>query len=242
LFDQYGERGLKQGVSNGKGGRAGGGGGYSFSANPEELFAEHFGTASPFADFFATSAAQPLFNNLATAAAEAKRKVPAQEINLYVSLEELYAGASKSHKIMRRRLAMDGLTLQLEEKILKIDVGAGWKEGTKLTFAREGDEEHSSGAGAQAETGDVVFVLRTKPHPRFTRRGNDLVFVANLTLSQALTGATIDVETLDRRVIPVALNEVCTPGGNKTVAGEGLPHPKTGVKGNLVIEFNITLL
>ena len=86
----------------------------------------------------------------------------------------------------------------------------------------------------------MVFVLRTKPHPRFSRRANDLVFVANLTLAQALTGATVDVETLDRRVIPVALNEVCVPGGSKIVAGEGLPHPKTGVKGNLVIEFNIT--
>lgn len=240
LFDQYGERGLKQGVSNGKGGRAGGGVGYSFQANPEELFADHFGTASPFADFFATTAAQPLFNNLAASAADSKRKVAAQEINLYVSLEELYGGASKSQKILRRRLGMDGVTLGLEEKILKIDIGAGWKEGTKLTFTKEGDEEHSNGAGAQAETGDIVFILRTKPHPRFTRRGNDLVFLANITLLQALTGTTLDVETLDRRVIPVALNELCVPGGNKIVAGEGLPNPKTGVKGNLIIEFNIT--
>jgi len=231
LFDQYGERGLKEGVSNGKGGLSGG---YTFRANPEELFAEHFGSTSPFADFFATRAAAPLFASMAKTEV---KKAPAQEINLYVSLEELYAGASKSHKVVRRRLAMDGRSLALEEKILKLEVGAGWKEGTRLTFAREGDEELG---GELSETGDVVFVVRTKPHPRFVRRGNDLVHTARLSLLQALTGATLDIETLDRRVIPVALNEVCVPGGSKVVVGEGMPHPKTGVKGNLVIEFDIT--
>lgn len=233
LFDQYGERGLKEGVSNGKGGVSGG---YTFRANPEDLFAEHFGSTSPFADFFATRAAQPLFASLAKTEV---KKAPAQEINLYVSLEELYGGASKSHKVLRRRLAMDGRSLALEEKILKLEVGAGWKEGTRLTFAREGDEE-AGGDPALGEAGDVVFVVRTKPHPRFVRRGNDLVHTARLSLLQALTGATLDIETLDRRVIPVALNEVCVPGGCKTVVGEGMPHPKTGVKGNLVIEFDIT--
>jgi len=230
IFDQYGCRGLKHGVPNGRGGVAGG---YSYRLNPEEAFAEHFGSASPFAEFFASQASQPLFGQLKDQS-EVK-KVPAQEINLYVSLEELYAGAQKSHKLLRRRLQIDGRTMQLEEKILQLQIGAGWKEGTRLTFAREGDEA----PGGQSETGDVVFVLRQKPHPRFTRRGQDLVLRAPLTLLQALTGATVEVETLDHRVIPVALNEVCAPGGSKVVQGEGLPHPKTGVKGNLVIEFDI---
>lgn len=250
LFDQYGERGLKNGVPNGKGGRAGGvGGGYGFTANPEELFADHFGSSSPFADFFATSAAQPLFQTLKQTE---KKKVAAQEINLYVSLEELYAGASKSHKLLRKRLGMDGRTLVLEEKILKLEIGAGWKEGTRLTFAREGDEE----PGETSEIGDVVFVLRTKPHPRFVRRGNDLVYTAPLSLAQALTGTTLSIETLDRRVLPIALNEVCAPGGAKIVAGEGMPNPKAAAaaaaaggkdaaaaaaaRGNLVIEFAIS--
>jgi DnaJ-class molecular chaperone len=221
---------LKNGVANGRGGVAGVG--YSYRQNPEETFAEHFGAASPFAEFFAAQAAQPLFGKLEQTEV---KKVPAQEINLYVSLEELYAGASKSHKFLRRRLQMDGRTLVLEEKILQLQIGAGWKEGTRLTFAREGDEA----PGSQAETGDVVFVLRQKPHPRFSRRGQDLVLRTPLTLVQALTGHTIEVQTLDQRVIPVALNEVCSPTGNKVVAGEGLPHPKTGVKGNLIIEFDI---
>lgn len=46
---------------------------------------------------------------------------------------------------------------------------AGWKDGTKITFEREGDE---LGPGAMAA--DVVFTIKTKPHDRFTREGDDL--------------------------------------------------------------------
>lgn len=153
-----------------------------------------------------------------------------------MSLEELYSGASKSQKVVRKRLGMDGRSLALEEKIFKIELGAGWKENTRITFAKEGDEQPGL-----SEPGDIVFLLKQKPHPRFTRRGCDLVYVAPLTLQQALTGATLDIETLDRRIIPVGLNEVATPTGHKLVVGEGLPNPKVpGAKGNLVIEFSIT--
>ena len=235
IFDQYGEKGLKEGTSNGKGGRAGG---YTFKLNPEELFAEHFGSTSPFADFFASehktnNPNDALFKSYQPTEV---KKVPPQEINFYVSLEELYGGASKSQKVIRKRLGMDGRTLTLEEKIFTIELGAGWKENTRITFAKEGDEF----PGELNEPGDIIFLLKTKPHPRFTRKGSDLIYTANLTLLQALTGTTIEIETLDHRIIPIGLNEVATPTGSKVVPGEGLPNPKTGVKGNLIIQFNIT--
>ena len=229
IFDQYGEKGLKEGTPNGKGGLAGG---YTFKANPEELFADHFGSTSPFADFFGNAGGDPLFKSYTQTES---KKVPAQEINLYVSLEELYAGASKSQKVVRKRLGMDGKTLSLEEKIFTIELGAGWKENTRITFAKEGDEHPGL-----SEPGDIVFLLKTKPHPRFVRRGADLVYTAQLSLLQSLTGATLDIETLDRRILPIGINEVAAPNGSKIVPGEGLTNPKTKEKGNLVIEFQIT--
>src|SRR4051812_48175948 len=47
-FDQYGEAGLKQGVPNGRGGTTAG---WSLSKHPEAVFADFFGTTSPFAEF-----------------------------------------------------------------------------------------------------------------------------------------------------------------------------------------------
>jgi len=254
IFDQYGERGLKLGGNNGRGGLILP---YTFQSNPEELFAEQFGTTSPFADFFSTplpsnghpsGKSDTLFKNYTV---QEQKKVPAQEIPLWVTLEELYKGATKNEKVVRKRLQSDNRTLCLEEKIFRLDIGAGWKEGTKITFPKEGDEF----PGPEFIPGDVVFVLKTKPHTRFTRKGADLIYRARLTLNQALTGTTITIETLDRRSIPIGINEVATPTSQKVVAGEGLPIPKNPTapvaaaagdaappaikKGNLLIEFDI---
>lgn len=35
---------------------------------------------------------------------------------------------------------------------------------------------------------DIVFVIRTKPHARFERRGQNLICTVMITLEQALTG------------------------------------------------------
>ncbi len=91
-------------------------------------------------------------------------------------------------------------------------------------------------------TADLVFTLREKPHPRFTRRDNDLVFRANISLLAALTGVTVQVLTLDGRTLPIAVNTIVQPGYTQTVAGEGMPNPRdpSGKRGDLVIEFDIS--
>ena len=50
------------------------------------------------------------------------------------------------------------------EKVLTIDIKAGWKSGTKITFAKEGDEKTGYLAG------DIIFVVQVKyfPYPFFS--------------------------------------------------------------------------
>ena len=47
---------------------------------------------------------------------------------------------------------------------------AGWKDGTKITFEGEGDE--ASGV----LPADIIFVVKTRPHDRFTREGDNLIY------------------------------------------------------------------
>jgi DnaJ-class molecular chaperone len=79
----------------------------------------------------------------------------------------------------------------------EIPIKKGWKNGTKITFEREGDELPG------VIPADIVFILNTKPHPRFEREGDDLVYAATVTLEQALTGVEVSVQTLDGRVLKV---------------------------------------
>ena len=64
----------------------------------------------------------------------------AAEFDLVLTLEELYAGTMKKIKISRKVLNNDGMTTSALEKILTIKVAPGWRQGTKIIFAKEGDQ------------------------------------------------------------------------------------------------------
>jgi len=119
------------------------------------------------------------------------------------------------------------------EKVIAVEVKKGWKSGTKITFPEEGDEKPG------IIPSDIIFVVEEKPHPRFVRQGDNLVFTSRLTLCQAITGHTIEVVTLDNRTIKVPITEVVYPGYQKLVPKEGMPNQKTGTKGDLYIKFEV---
>lgn len=74
-------------------------------------------------------------------------------------------------------------------------VSPGWCEGTRVTFA---------GCGAPPAPGaarpDLVFVVREELHPRFERRGDDLLTRVQLPLATALTGGCVRITLLDAQV------------------------------------------
>lgn len=105
-----------------------------------------------------------------------KQQDPAVVRDLKVSLEEVLTGCTKKMKISRKRLNPDGQTTRSEEKILEVQIKKGWKEGTKITFAKEGDETPRN------IPADIVFVLKDKPHPVFKRDGSDIVYTTKIPL------------------------------------------------------------
>lgn len=71
------------------------------------------------------------------------------------------------------------------EKVLEVAIKPGWKNGTKIKFAGEGDELPT---GQQQ---DLEFVLEQVPHATYTRDGDNLIYkVHDLTLVEALCGFT----------------------------------------------------
>lgn len=107
-----------------------------------------------------------------------RRKDPPVMHELKVSLEEVFSGCTKKMKISRKRLNPDGCTMRNEDKILTVDIKRGWKEGTKITFPKEGDETPSN------IPADVVFVVKDKPHPVFRREGSDIIYPAKISLRE----------------------------------------------------------
>jgi hypothetical protein len=67
-------------------------------------------------------------------------------------------------------------------------------------------------------TGDIVFVVQQKEHPKFKRKGDDLFYEHTLSLTEALCGFQLVLTHLDNRQLLVKSNpgEVVKPG--KTLA------------------------
>ncbi|XP_016951610.1 dnaJ protein homolog 1 [Drosophila biarmipes] len=153
---------------------------------------------------------------------------------LLITLEDIAMGAILSLKILQRRMSASGLMTRQVKK-LNVDIRPGWKAGTRITFPDEGDEE------PDRRPGDVVFVLREKPHPIFRRQGCDLRYTARITLKQALSGAHLQVPTLlGEPLLLCTKGEVITPESTRRFPDQGLPHEvNSSRRGDLVVAFSI---
>jgi len=147
------------------------------------------------------------------------------------TLDELYNGTTKKLKITRTLQDGSGNSMPAA-KVLEVNVAPGWKRGTKVRFAGEGDEL------GDGQTQDVVFLIDEKPHGWFERHGDDLHYRAKLSPGQAKKGVKVTIPTLDGREVKLETNPNLGHGKKKVLSGEGMPKRKGG-KGDLVVEFSV---
>ena len=121
-----------------------------------------------------------------------------------------------------------------EEHHLEVEVEAGMLDGMEHKFVSEG-EPHIDG-----EPGDLVLQIRTYPHPRFERRGDDLYTNVTISLVDALSGFEMDIEHLDGHRVHVSREKITWPGARIRKKGEGMPnYENNNLVGMLYITFDV---
>ncbi|KAJ4727232.1 DnaJ-like protein [Melia azedarach] len=123
-----------------------------------------------------------------------------------------------------------------EKKVVEVHVEKGMQHGQKIVFEGQADE------APDTITGDIVFVLQQKDHPKFKRKFDDLYIDHTLSLTEALCGFQFALTHLDGRQLLVKSNpgEIIKPGQYKAINDEGMPHhQRPFIKGRLYIQFNV---
>eukprot|EP01120_Amphizonella_sp_Union-15-10_P017274 TRINITY_DN9554_c0_g1_i1.p1 TRINITY_DN9554_c0_g1~~TRINITY_DN9554_c0_g1_i1.p1 ORF type:complete len:229 (-),score=53.99 TRINITY_DN9554_c0_g1_i1:57-743(-) len=123
-----------------------------------------------------------------------------------------------------------------ESKIIEVKIEKGMKQGEKIIFPEESNEEPGY------VTGDVIIVVKQRPHKDFQRSGDHLFIERKITLVEALSGLELTIPHLDGRVLLIKTEsgEVIKPGEVREIKNEGMPirkHPKE--RGNLYVKFEI---
>ncbi len=126
-----------------------------------------------------------------------------------------------------------GRQRKTERIAVKIPPGVG--QGSKIRLAGKGEPGFNGGP-----PGDLYIEVQLRPHPLFTRKGNDLYCKVPISIPEAVLGGRIDVPTIDGAVkmkIPPG-----TPNGKKfRLAGKGVKPLKGGRKGDQYVEVEVVI-
>lgn len=121
-----------------------------------------------------------------------------------------------------------------EEHLLEVEIEPGMVDGMEHKFVAEG-EPHMDG-----EPGDLVVQIRTYPHKKFERRGDDLYTNVTVSLVDALSGFELDIEHLDGHRVRVSRERVTWPGARVRKRGEGMPsYEDNNNRGNMYVTLDV---
>ena len=133
--------------------------------------------------------------------------------------------------------SVKGETIKLHfegrEPIL-VKIPAGVSDGQKVKLRGKGNPSPNGG-----EPGDLVVTVHVKPHPVFSRDGNNLRVTVPVTFTEATLGATIQVPTLGGEPVKLKVAPGTPNGRVLRVKGRGVVTSK--VEGDLLATVEIAV-
>ena len=170
-----------------------------------------------------------------------------------ITLEEANAGTTRTVELQSQEVCLvcngsgevagavchvcQGQGAVLRSKRLEVKIPAGAHDGTRVRLAHEG----SSGLGG-GPRGDLYVVVHVRKHPRFERRGDDLVTEVRVPLADAVLGGEVEVQTIAGKNIALKVPPLTQNGRTIRLAGLGMPKldGKKG-RGDLLAKVSVVL-
>jgi molecular chaperone DnaJ len=126
------------------------------------------------------------------------------------------------------------LSLRAGAEPTTIKIPAGVTDGQKIKIAGKGNPSPNGGPA-----GDLIITVTVKPHPVFTRDGNNIRVVVPITFAEAVLGATIQVPTLGGDPVKLKVAPGTPNGRVLRVKGRGVVTAKA--EGDLLATVEIAV-
>ncbi len=126
------------------------------------------------------------------------------------------------------------LSLRAGAEPTTIKIPAGVSDGQKIKIAGKGNPSPNGGPA-----GDLIITVTVKPHPVFTRDGNNIRVVVPITFAEAVLGATIQVPTLGGDPVKLKVAPGTPNGRVLRVKGRGVVTAKA--EGDLLATVEIAV-
>jgi len=120
---------------------------------------------------------------------------------------------------------------QVKRKV-SIHIPAGIDNGMRLRM-----EGYGEAGDYGAPNGDLFLEVYVLPHSRFSRTGDNLETVVEISPAVAVLGTSVDIETIDKRHIELKVPAGIQFGTALKIAGEGIK--RRGKPGDLLIRVKI---
>ena len=187
------------------------GGGGGFGGGREGGFGGGFRTSSGgFEEIFGRAAREPVGQDV--------------EGTADLTLEEVARGTTRTVKVGEGPSA----------RTVEVKIPAGVREGSRVRAAGEG------GGAPEGPRGDLYLRVRTRPHPQFERKGDDLETKISVPLTTAVLGGEVQVPTLEG---PVGIKVPPGSPGGRTfrLRGKGLPRLDAPGRGDILAVVNVDI-
>lgn len=131
--------------------------------------------------------------------------------------------------------ACGGQQVEMRAETLTINVPAGLADGARIRVPSKGHVGRNGG-----EHGDLYIDVRVAPHPIFRRDGDDVHVVVPIAVHEAALGAKVEVPA------PEGTARLRVPPGTQSgqrfrLRERGIPSPRDGRRGDLVVEVRLVL-
>lgn len=128
-----------------------------------------------------------------------------------------------------------GQQTEMRTESIAINIPAGLGDGAHIRIPGKG---HAGLRGGDA--GDLHIGVNVQPHPLFRREGDDLHLVVPIAVHEAALGAKLEVPSLEGRA------RLRVPPGTQSgqrfrLKERGVPSPRDGRRGDLVVEVRLVL-